>query len=149
MSLKARLTDDMKQAMRAGDKPRLAVIRMGLAAIKQREVDDRIELDDTQVLSIIEKMIKQRRESVSQFRAGNREDLAEREEAEITVLQAYLPEPLSEGEVESLIEEAIQTTGASSMRDMGNVMSELRAAAHGRVDMAVASARVKSRLARN
>jgi len=149
MSLKARLTDDMKQAMRAGDKPRLAVIRMGLAAIKQREVDDRIELDDTQVLSIIEKMIKQRRESVSQFRAGNREDLAEREEAEITVLQAYLPEPLSEGEVESLIEEAIQTTGASSMRDMGNVMSELRAAAHGRIDMAVASARVKSRLARN
>lgn len=149
MSLKARLTDDMKQAMRAGDKPRLAVIRMGLAAIKQREVDDRIELDDTQVLSIIEKMIKQRRESVSQFRAGNREDLTEREEAEITVLQAYLPEPLSEGEVESLIEEAIQTTGASSMRDMGNVMSELRAAAHGRVDMAVASARVKSRLARN
>jgi uncharacterized protein YqeY len=148
MSLKARLTDDMKQAMRAGDKPRLAVIRMGLAAIKQREVDDRIELDDTQVLSIIEKMIKQRRESVSQFRAGNREDLAEREEAEITVLQAYLPEPLSEGEVETLIETAIQTTGASSMRDMGNVMSELRAAAHGRVDMAAVSARVKSRLAR-
>lgn len=149
MSLKARLTDDMKQAMRAGDKPRLAVIRMGLAAIKQREVDDRIELDDTQVLSIIEKMIKQRRESVSQFRAGNREDLAEREEAEITVLQAYLPEPLSEGEVESLIEEAIQTTGASSMRDMGNVMSELRAAARGKADMAAVSARVKSRLARN
>ena len=148
MSLKARLTDDMKQAMRAGDKPRLAVIRMGLAAIKQREVDDRIELDDTQVLSIIEKMIKQRRESVSQFRAGNREDLAEREEAEITVLQAYLPEPLSEGEVETLIETAIQTTGASSMRDMGNVMSELRAAAHGRVDMAAVSARVESRLAR-
>ena len=148
MPLKVRLTEDMKQALKAGDKPRLSVIRMALAAVKQREVDDRAELDDIQIIGVVEKMIKQRRESVPQFRAGNREDLAEREEAEITVLQAYLPEPLSEGEVETLIETAIQTTGASSMRDMGNVMSELRAAAHGRVDMAAVSARVKSRLAR-
>lgn len=149
MPLKARLTEDMKQAMRAGDKPRLAVIRMGLAAIKQREVDERIELDDAQVLSIIEKMIKQRRESASQFRAGNREDLAEREDSEIIVLQAYLPEPLSEAEIETLIEDALQTTGATSMRDMGKVMAEVRAAAQGRVDMAVISARVKSRLGRS
>jgi uncharacterized protein YqeY len=147
--LKARLTEDMKQAMRAGDKPRLAVIRMGLAAIKQREVDERIELDDAQILSIIEKMIKQRRESASQFRAGNREDLAEREDSEIIVLQAYLPEPLSEAEIETLIEDALQTTGATSMRDMGKVMAEVRAAAQGRVDMAVISARVKSRLGRS
>lgn len=149
MPLKARLTEDMKQAMRAGDKPRLAVIRMGLAAIKQREVDERIELDDAQILSIIEKMIKQRRESASQFRAGNREDLAEREDSEIIVLQAYLPEPLSEAEIETLIEDALQTTGATSMRDMGKVMAEVRAAAQGRVDMAVISARVKSRLGRS
>ncbi|UCC13593.1 MAG: GatB/YqeY domain-containing protein [Gammaproteobacteria bacterium] len=149
MPLKARLTEDMKQAMRAGDKPRLAVIRMGLAAIKQREVDERIELDDAQILSIIEKMIKQRRESASQFRAGNREDLAEREDSEIIVLQSYLPEPLSEAAIETLIEDALQTTGATSMRDMGKVMAEVRAAAQGRVDMAVISARVKSRLGRS
>ena len=147
MSLKARLTDDMKQALRAGDKPRLSVIRMALAAIKQREVDERVELDDPQVLAVIEKMIKQRRESASQYRGGNREDLASEEEAEIEVLTAYMPEPLSEAEIEGLINQAVESTGASSMRDMGKVMGQVKAAARGRADMGKVSALVKARLA--
>ncbi len=146
MPLKARLTEDMKQALRAGDKPRLSVMRMALAAVKQREVDDRAELDDTQIVGVIEKMIKQRRESAAQYRSGNREDLAAKEEAEVEVLAGYLPEPLSDAEIDALIDEAIATTGAESMRDMGGVMNQIRASAQGRADMGTVSTRVKARL---
>jgi len=137
----------MKQAMRSGDKVRLSSIRMALAAIQQREVDERIELDDAAVLGIIEKMIKQRRESVEQYRAGGREDLAAKEAAEIELLSAYLPEPLGEEELAAMIDAAIAATGAASMKDMGRVMAELRASAQGRADMAVLSATVKAKLA--
>ncbi|HUG98034.1 MAG TPA: GatB/YqeY domain-containing protein [Gammaproteobacteria bacterium] len=146
MSVKSRLKDDMKQAMRSGDKARLGVIRMALAAIQQREVDERIELDEAALLGVIEKMIKQRRESVEQYRAGKREDLASKEAAEIEVLSGYLPEPLGEDELAAMIEAAIEETGAASMKDMGRVMAQLRARAQGRADMAVLSARVKARL---
>jgi uncharacterized protein len=146
VSAKTRLKDDMKQAMRSGDKARLGTIRMALAAIQQREVDERIELDDTAVLAVIEKMIKQRRESVEQYRAGGREDLASREAAEIELLSSYLPEPLGEAELAELIDAAIAATGATSMKDMGRVIAQLRAEAQGRADMAVVSARVKARL---
>lgn len=146
MSAKSRLQEDMKQAMRSGDKARLGVIRMALAAIQQREVDERIELDDAAVLGVIEKMIKQRRESVEQFRAGAREDLAAKEAAEIELLSTYLPEPLGEDELAALIDDAIAATGATSMKDMGRVIAQLRAQAQGRADMAVVSARVKARL---
>jgi uncharacterized protein len=146
VSAKTRLKDDMKQAMRSGDKARLGTIRMALAAIQQREVDERIELDDTAVLAVIEKMIKQRRESVEQYRAGGREDLASREAAEIELLSTYLPEPLGEAELAGLIDAAIAATGATSMKDMGRVIAQLRAEAQGRADMAVVSARVKARL---
>ena len=147
MPLKARLTDDMKQALKAGDKARLSVVRMALAAVKQREVDDRAELDDAQILGVIEKMIKQRRESASQFRSGDREDLAAKEESEIEVLSTYLPEPLSESEIDALIDEAIQASGAESIRDMGKVMGRIKEAAQGRVDMGAVGQRVKARLA--
>ena len=147
MSVKNRLREDMKQAMRSGDKARLGVIRMALAAIQQREVDERVELDDTAVLGVIEKMIKQRRESIEQYRAGQRDDLADREAAEIDVLSDYLPEPLSAAELDALIRSTIEKTGATSMKDMGRVMAELRAEAQGRADMAVLSARVKAILA--
>jgi uncharacterized protein YqeY len=146
VSAKSRLKEDMKQAMRSGDKARLGVIRMALAAIQQREVDERIELDDAAVLGVIEKMIKQRRESVEQFRAGAREDLAAKEAAEIELLSTYLPEPLGEDELAALIDDAIAATGAASMKDMGRVIAQLRAQAQGRADMAVVSARVKARL---
>ncbi|MCC5869452.1 MAG: GatB/YqeY domain-containing protein [Gammaproteobacteria bacterium] len=146
MSLKSRLNDDVKTALRAGDKPRVSVLRMTLAAIKQREVDERIELDEAQVLSVLEKMIKQRRESASQFTAGNRQDLADKELAEIELLSTYLPTPLTDTELNALIAAAIERTGASSMRDMGQVMAQLREAAAGRADMAVVSQRVKERL---
>lgn len=146
MSLKARLNEDMKDAMRARDKGRLSAIRMAMAAVKQREVDERIELDDAQVTAVLEKMIKQRHESARQYRAGNREDLAAVEDAEIEVLSAYMPEPLGEAEIEALIEEVVAATGASSMRDMGKVMGQLKGRAQGRADMADISARVKSRL---
>jgi uncharacterized protein len=137
----------MKQAMRSGDKARLGVVRMALAAIQQREVDERVELDDAAVLGVIEKMIKQRRESVEQYRAGGREDLAAKESAEIEVLSGYLPEPLGEAELDALIEAAIADTGAASMKDMGRVMARLRDGAQGRADMAAVSAKVKARLA--
>jgi uncharacterized protein len=148
VSAKSRLKDDMKEAMRSGDKARLGVIRMALAAIQQREVDERIELDDAAVLGVIEKMIKQRRESVEQFRAGAREDLAAKEAAEIELLATYLPEPLSEAELAALIDAAIAATGAASMKDMGRVMAQLRAQAQGRADMAALSGQVKARLSR-
>src|ERR1700722_7232346 len=121
MSLKERITDDMKAAMRSGDKERLGVIRMITSAIKQREVDERITLDDSQVMSVLEKMIKQRKESVAQFQAGNRQDLADKEAAEITLLQSYLPAQLSDAELDALIGEAVAASGAASIKDMGKV----------------------------
>jgi hypothetical protein len=136
----------MKQAMRSGDKARLGVIRMALAAIQQREVDERTTLDDVALLGVIEKMIKQRRESVEQYRAGGREDLAGKEAAEIEVLGNYLPEPLGEAEIAALIDAAIAESGAKKMQDMGRVMALLRTRAQGRADMGVLSARVKAKL---
>jgi len=146
MALKDRITEDMKTAMRAGDKERLATVRLALAAIKQREVDERISLDDTQVLAVLEKMIKQRREAITQFASGNRADLVAKETAEIGVLQQYLPAQMSEAEVDSLIQEAIQATGAASMKDMGKVMAAVKAKAQGRTDMGALSARIKQKL---
>jgi uncharacterized protein len=146
VSLKSRLTQDMKQAMRSGDKARLSTIRMALAAIQQREVDERIELDEVQSLGVLDKMIKQRRESVEQYRAGGREDLAAKESAEIEVLAAYLPEPLAEDELAEMIDAAVAETGAGSMKDMGRVMAVLRARTQGQADMAKVSAMVKARL---
>jgi uncharacterized protein YqeY len=147
MSLKTRLTDDMKSAMRSGDKPRLGVIRLILAAVKQRAVDERIELDDTQVLAVLEKMLKQRRDSVTQYDAANRVDLADVERYEIDVIQTYLPAQLDAAELASLVDAAIAESGASSARDMGKVMAILKARAAGRADMAVLSQQVKMRLA--
>ena len=146
MPLKERITEDMKTAMRSGEKERLATIRLILAAIKQREVDERITLDDSQVLAAVEKMIKQRKEAISQFEAGGRADLVAKESAEITVLQAYLPAQLSDAEVDSLIAEAIASTGAASIKDMGKVMGAVKAKAQGRADMGAVSARIKQKL---
>jgi uncharacterized protein YqeY len=146
MTLKGQIQDDMKSAMKAGDKDRLKVVRLILAAIKQIEVDERKELDDAAVLSVLDKMVKQRRDSVSQFQAGGREDLAEIENAEIAVLQQYLPEQLSAAELDELIADAIAATGASSIRDMGKVMGQVRAGAAGRADMGNVGAMVKRRL---
>ena len=146
MALKDRITEDMKTAMRAGEKERLATVRLALAAIKQREVDERISLDDTQVLAVLEKMIKQRREAITQFASGNRADLVAKETAEISVLQQYLPAQMSEAEVDALIQEAIQATGAASMKDMGKVMAAVKAKAQGRTDMGALSARIKQKL---
>jgi hypothetical protein len=147
VTLKERITEDMKAAMRAGDKERLSTIRMIQAAIKQREVDERIALDDIQVLAVLEKMIKQRRESVVQFEQGHRMDLADKEKAEIALLKTYLPTQLSEAEVDALIKEAIASTGATSMKDMGKVMGAVKAQAAGRADMGAVSARIKAALA--
>jgi uncharacterized protein YqeY len=146
MTLKERITEDMKSAMRAGEKERLAAIRLALAAIKQREIDERITLDDGQVLAVLEKMIKQRREAITQFASGGRADLVAKETAEITVLQGYLPEPLSEAQIDALIGEAIAATGAASIRDMGKVMAVVKPKAQGRADMGAVSARIKQRL---
>jgi uncharacterized protein YqeY len=144
--LKERITDDMKAAMRAGEKERLGVIRMINAAIKQREVDERISLDEAQVLSVLEKMIKQRKESVVQFQAGNRPDLVEKEAAEINLLQSYLPSQLSAGEIDALIAEAIAAAGATSIKDMGKVMGIVKGKAQGRADMAAVGAKIKAKL---
>jgi uncharacterized protein len=146
MSLKERITDDMKAAMRSGEKERLGVIRMITSGIKQREVDERISLDDAQVMSVLEKMIKQRKESVALFQAGNRQDLADKETAEITLLQTYLPARLSDAELDALIGEAIAATGAASIKDMGKVMGIIKTRAQGRADMAVVGAKIKARL---
>lgn len=146
MSLKNRLNDDMKTAMRAGDKPRLGVIRLINAAIKQREVDERVELDDVQVLAVLEKMLKQRKDSVKQYDDAGRQDLADVERAEMAVIETYLPAQLSEAEVDVLLEAAVSETGASSMRDMGKVMALLKERAAGRADMAVLSQKLKARL---
>jgi uncharacterized protein YqeY len=136
----------MKAAMRSGEKERLGVIRMITAAIKQREVDERITLDDAQVLSVLEKMIKQRKESVVQFQAGNRPDLVDKESAEITLLQGYMPSQLSDAEIDALINEAVAATGAASIKDMGKVMGLIKAKAQGRADMGAVGAKIKARL---
>ena len=146
MNLKTQIQTDMKEAMKAGDKDRLKVVRMLLAAVKQIEIDKRIELDDPGVLGVIEKMVKQRRDSVNQFQAGNREDLATIELGEIAVLERYLPDALSDAEIEELIAKAIADTGAASVRDMGKVMGKLKAATQGRADMGAVGAKVKARL---
>ncbi len=146
MSLKERITDDMKAAMRSGEKERLSVIRMITAAIKQREVDERISLDDGQVLSVLEKMIKQRKESLVQFEAGNRPDLVAKESAEVALLQTYLPAALSEPEIDALIGESIAATGAASIKDMGKVMNLVKSKAQGRADMAAVGAKIKAKL---
>ena len=146
MALKDRVTEDMKTAMRAGDKERLGTVRLLLAAIKQREVDERITLDDGQILAVIEKMIKQRRESITQFEIGGRSDLVAKENAEIGVLQAYLPAQLTPSELETLIAEAIAATGAASIKDMGKVMGFVKPKAQGRTDMGALSARIKQKL---
>jgi hypothetical protein len=144
--LKGRITDDMKAAMRSGEKERLGVIRMATAAIKQREVDERITLDDSQVLAVLEKMIKQRKESVAQFQTGNRPDLVDKENAEIALLQAYLPSQLSEAEIDALVSETIAATGAASIKDMGKVMGIIKGKAQGRADMAAVGAKIKAKL---
>jgi uncharacterized protein YqeY len=146
MPLKDRVTEDMKTAMRAGEKERLATIRLILAAIKQREVDERITLDDSQVLAAIEKMIKQRKEAIAQFEAGGRADLVAKESAEIGILQTYLPAQMSDAEIDALIAEAIASTGAASIKDMGKVMGAVKARAQGRADMGAVSARIKQKL---
>jgi len=146
MPLKQQLTDDMKAAMKGGDKHRLGVIRLMLAAIKQREVDERIALDDNQILAVLEKMLKQRKDSVNQYDAAGRIDLADIERAEMTVIEAYLPAKLAEAEVDALIDAAIAQTGASSARDMGKVVGVVKQQAAGRADMAQVSARIKARL---
>ena len=145
-SLKNHITEDMKSAMKAGEKDRLKVVRLILAAIKQVEVDKRIEVDDAAVLAVLDKMVKQRRDSVDQFEKGNREDLAAIERAEIEVLETYLPEQLSADELASMVDEIIAATGAESMRDMGKVMGQIKAKAAGRADMGAVSATVKERL---
>jgi uncharacterized protein len=145
-SLKNQITEDMKSAMKAGEKDRLKVVRLILAAIKQVEVDKRIELDDAAVLAVIDKMVKQRRDSVEQFEKGDREDLAAIERAEIKVLETYLPEQLSADELAGMVDEIIAATGAESMRDMGKVMGQIKAKAAGRADMGAVSATVKERL---
>jgi uncharacterized protein YqeY len=146
MTLKERITEDMKTAMRSGEKDRLAVIRLLQAAIKQREVDERITLDDAQVTSVLEKMIKQRKESIVAFEKGNRADLVAKETAEIAVLQPYLPAQLSDAELDVLIVEAIGATGATSIKDMGKVMGVVKSKAAGKADMGAVGARIKAKL---
>jgi len=147
MSLKDQITNDMKAAMKGGDKDRLGVIRLILAAIKQREVDERIVLDDTQVLSVVEKMQKQRRDSIEQFRAAAREDLATKEEFEVGVIKAYMPEQLGDAEIDAIIAKAIADSGASSAKDMGKVIGLVRPQVAGRADMGKVSEAVKRKLA--
>lgn len=144
--LKQQITDAMKAAMKGGDKPRLAVIRLILAAVKQREVDERIELDDAQVLAVLDKMVKQRRDSIQQYTDAGRTELADQEAAEIAVIQDFMPEGLSEDEIVAIIEAAIAETGAESMRDMGKVMGIVKPKVQGRADVGQVSALVKKKL---
>ena len=146
MSLKERITEDMKTAMRAAQKERLGTVRMILAGIKQREVDERVSLDDSQVLAVIDKMVKQRKESIAQFETGGRADLVAKEKAEIALLQEYLPTQLAPAEIEALISAAIAKTGATSIKDMGKVMGALKSELAGRADMGAVSARIKHKL---
>jgi uncharacterized protein len=146
MSLKQSLTDAMKAAMKGGDKPRLGVVRLVLAAIKQIEVDERIELDDDRVLAVLDKMVKQRRESISQYTDAGRTDLAEQEEYEISVLKDFLPEALSDDEIDQMIAKAVEDTGAASIKDMGKVMGILKPQMQGRADMGAVSGKIKAQL---
>ncbi|HXG27385.1 MAG TPA: GatB/YqeY domain-containing protein [Nevskiales bacterium] len=146
MSLKDQIQNDMKAAMRGGDKARLGVIRLIASAIKQREVDERITLDDTAVMAILEKMIKQRRDSIAQFQAGGRPELAAAEQAEIAILQAYLPAALSEAELDAIIQTAIAESGAAGIKDMGKVMGLVKPKVQGRADMGAVSAKIKAKL---
>ena len=146
MSLKARITEDMKTALRARDSARLGAIRLLLAAIKQREVDERIELNDMQVTEAIEKMLKQRRDSISQYQAANRQDLVDVEEFEVKVLQEYLPQALTEDEVNALLEKVVVDTGAAGIKDMGRVMAAIKPLVLGRADMGKISGLIKTRL---
>lgn len=147
MSMKQQLTDDMKAAMKAGEKHKLGVIRLINAAIKQREVDERIELDDTAVIAVLDKMVKQRKDSVSQYEAANREDLAEIERAEIVVIEAYLPAKMGEAEIVAAIQAAVAETGASGPADMGKLMGSLKPKLAGQADMGLVSKLVKQLLA--
>ncbi len=147
MSLKERLVDDMKTAMKTGDKPRLATIRLINAAIKQKEVDERITLDDAAVLAILEKMVKQRRDSINQYDAAGREDLAQIERDEVTIIETYLPEKLGEAEINAAIEAAITSTGAQGPADMGKLMGVLKPQLAGQADMGLVSRLIKQRLA--
>jgi len=147
MSLKERILQDVKDAMRAREKSRLATIRLITAAIKQREVDERIELDDAQVLAVLDKMVKQRRESISQFEKAGRDDLIAQEASELEIIQSYLPEQLTEAEITALIDAAMEATGAASIKDMGKVMGQLKPKLQGRADIGAVSAMIKARLA--
>ncbi len=146
MALKDTLQQDMKTAMRSGDKPKLGVVRLILAAIKQREVDERIELDDAQITVVLDKMSKQRRDSLEQYEKAGREDLAAQERFELDIIQTYLPEPLDEAEIDDLIRAAIEATGAASMKDMGKVMGQLKDKLQGRADMGAVSGKIKAQL---
>ena len=146
MSLRAQITEDMKSAMRAKDSARLGAVRLLLAAMKQREVDERIELSDTQVMEVIEKMLKQRRDSISQYEAASRQDLADAEKYEVGVLSTYLPQPLSEAEVAALLDAAIAETGAAGVKDMGKVMALVKPQIVGRADVGKVSGLIKARL---
>lgn len=145
--LKPRIQEDMKTAMRAQDKPRLDTIRLIMAAIKQVEVDERIVVDDARVLAILDKMVKQRRDSIAQYQKGNREDLVQQENFELSIIQNYMPAQLSTAEIDALIKAAISATGATGAKDMGKVMAELKAKLQGRADVAAVSAKVKEQLA--
>ena len=147
MSLKERIQEDTKVAMRSKDKDRLATLRLISAAIKQREVDERISLDEKQIIAVLERMLKQRRESITQYQAANRDDLVAKETAELEIIQAYMPAALDDAAINRLIDEAIAKTGAQSLRDMGKVMADIKDKAQGRADMADISSRVKARLA--
>jgi uncharacterized protein YqeY len=149
MTLKGQIQDDMKTAMKAGDKDRLKVVRLIIAAIKQIEIDQRTELDDAAVLGVLNKMVKQRRDSIEQFRNGGRDDLADIEQDEISVIENYLPEQMSDEELDAMVNAAISETGAESIRDMGKVMGAIKAKAEGRADMAAVGAKVKTILGQN
>ena len=146
MSLKAQINEEVKKAMKSGDKGRLKVLRMLNAAIKQKEVDERTQLEDAEILAVVDKMVKQRRESIEQYKAGGREDLAEAEQVEIDVLSDFLPTPLTQDELDALIDKAIAETGAEGMGDMGKVMAELKPKVQGRADMKGVSQAVRTRL---
>lgn len=144
--LKQRITDDMKSAMKAKDKQALAALRMILGAIKQKEIDERIELDDAQVLTVIQKMVKQRKDSITQFTDGGRDDLVEVEQAELAIINTYMPEQMSEAEVSAVVDKAINDSGADSMKDMGKLMGMLKAQLDGKADMGVVSQLIKDKL---
>jgi hypothetical protein len=146
VALKERITEDMKTAMRAGEKDRLATIRLVLAAVKQIEVDERITLDDARMLAVLEKLAKQRKESIAQFESGGRADLVAKEAAELAIIQSYLPAQQSKSELDALIAEAISSTGATTIKDMGKVMGVVKSRAAGRADMAAVGARIKQKL---